>query len=342
MTKGKLVFHKNFTRDTALILQQLWPICMEDGLMEIVPQNPHRPSVVDYIHNGTCEIWENDRAVDYIRREFIRFSQEKPRAALAMLARFEREKKALRKIWQRGILKNLSELKRFVAAVLGNMIGDLFVLYMAGEKGIPVSIRRKSYALRDSDEYFSASNRVFVNTLRKLFPRAKDYVNVIRYEELDRIPSLAELKKRYKNYVCVANKYGRVETLAAYAKRTGYRFIEDEAKPVSGLLRGRVANPGQAKGKAKLVFTTKDLAKVGKGDILISPMTTANFMPAIRKAAAIVTDEGGLLSHAAIVSRELRKPCLIATKSATKIFKDGDSIEVDAGAGWVRKVKANR
>ena len=101
MSKSKPAFHKNFTRDTTLLLQQLWPVCMEDGLMSIVPKNPHRPSVVDYVHKGTIEIWENDEAVEYIRREFIKFSQKKPREALLFLKRFEAGKKPLEKIWRR-------------------------------------------------------------------------------------------------------------------------------------------------------------------------------------------------------------------------------------------------
>lgn len=67
-------------------------------------------------------------------------------------------------------------------------------------------------------------------------------------------------------------------------------------------------------------------------------MTFPNFIPAMEKASAFVTDEGGILCHAAIVSREMRKPCIIGTKIATKIFKDGDLVEVDANKGTVKKL----
>ena len=76
-----------------------------------------------------------------------------------------------------------------------------------------------------------------------------------------------------------------------------------------------------------------------KGDILVAPTTGPEMMTAIQKASAIVTDEGGLMSHAAIVSRELKIPCIVGTKYATKILKDGDIIEVDANNGVVRKIK---
>jgi pyruvate,water dikinase len=81
------------------------------------------------------------------------------------------------------------------------------------------------------------------------------------------------------------------------------------------------------------------MKKMKKGDILISPATNPNLMPAISKAGAMVTDEGGITSHAAIVSRELKIPCIIGTKIATQVLKDGDLVEVDANKGIVRIIK---
>ena len=76
-----------------------------------------------------------------------------------------------------------------------------------------------------------------------------------------------------------------------------------------------------------------------KGDILVAPMTSPDFITAMRKASAVVTNEGGMTCHAAIVSRELKIPCIVATRIATKVLKDGDIIEVDATKGIVRKIK---
>ena len=74
------------------------------------------------------------------------------------------------------------------------------------------------------------------------------------------------------------------------------------------------------------------------GDVLITSMTTPDFVPLMQKACAIVTDIGGLLCHAVIMSRELGKPCVIGTKIATQVFKDGDMVEVDADKGVVRRI----
>ncbi len=103
-------------------------------------------------------------------------------------------------------------------------------------------------------------------------------------------------------------------------------------------LNGHCACPGKASGMVKIINAASDIGKMNEGDILISHATDPNLVPAMKKAAAIVTDQGGITSHAAIVSRELKKPCLIGTKIATKVFKDGDLVEVDAANGIIRKI----
>lgn len=75
-----------------------------------------------------------------------------------------------------------------------------------------------------------------------------------------------------------------------------------------------------------------------KGDILVSDTTGPEMMIAIQKASAIVTDEGGMMSHAAVVAREFKIPCVVGTTYATEVFKDGDFIEVNANSGVVRKI----
>jgi pyruvate,water dikinase len=80
--------------------------------------------------------------------------------------------------------------------------------------------------------------------------------------------------------------------------------------------------------------------KVQKGDILVTSMTTPDYVPAMERAAAFITDEGGLSCHAAIVAREMKKPCIIGTKIATKVLKDGDIVEVDANQGIVKKLNS--
>lgn len=104
-------------------------------------------------------------------------------------------------------------------------------------------------------------------------------------------------------------------------------------------LKGAIAFNGVVSGPVKVVMTADEIGKVKKGDILVAPTTAPSFIFGMEKAAAFVTDEGGITSHAAIVAREMKKPCIIGTKIATKVFKDGDMVEVDADKGVVRRLK---
>src|SRR3989344_2200268 len=101
-------------------------------------------------------------------------------------------------------------------------------------------------------------------------------------------------------------------------------------------LKGQVACMGKAKGRVKIIIRPADMSKMKEGDILVSIATDPDIVPAMKKAAAIVTEQGGVTSHAAIVSRELNIPCVIGTKIATKVLKDGDLVEVDANKGIVK------
>jgi phosphohistidine swiveling domain-containing protein len=103
-------------------------------------------------------------------------------------------------------------------------------------------------------------------------------------------------------------------------------------------IKGMAASKGTARGVVKVVKKTHDLVDVQKGDILVADMTRPEMVVAMEKAAAIITDEGGITCHAAIVSRELGIPCLVGTKVATTLLKTGDLVEVDANTGIVKKL----
>lgn len=104
-------------------------------------------------------------------------------------------------------------------------------------------------------------------------------------------------------------------------------------------LLGVSASPGIATGYVRLIRQTQEMKNFRNGEILVTNQTTPEFVPVMRKAAAIVTEQGGVTSHAAVISRELKKPCVIGTKIATQVFKDGDLVEVDANKGIARKLK---
>jgi len=106
------------------------------------------------------------------------------------------------------------------------------------------------------------------------------------------------------------------------------------------VLKGTPVTKGVVRGVARICSGSQEANKKMKsGNILICGMTLPDYVPAMKKAAGIVTNEGGLTSHAAIVARELNKVCIVGTRVATQVFKDGDRLEVDANKGIVRLLK---
>lgn len=142
------------------------------------------------------------------------------------------------------------------------------------------------------------------------------------------------LGQRQKAYGLILYK-GRVDF---------YEPSPDNAQQVSddgvSELTGVSASAGVAKGKARLIKDLKDAKDLHRGEVLVTAMTRPEMGAALDRASAFVTDEGGMLCHAAIISREMKKPCIIATENATKVLKNGQKIEVDGTKGIV-KVLAN-
>ncbi len=144
--------------------------------------------------------------------------------------------------------------------------------------------------------------------------------------------STEKLENRKNSFAYIDSK-GRVEWFGKDAEE-----INLACQKESKLVKGTCACKGKVKGKIKIVL---DPLKTNfkQGEILVTSMTRVEYIPFMRKAAAVVTNEGGIACHAAIISRELNIPCIIGTKNATKSLKDGDKVEVDADKGVVRKIK---
>ena len=111
--------------------------------------------------------------------------------------------------------------------------------------------------------------------------------------------------------------------------------IEKEVNEFKGIIgcKGRIT------GKVKIVTTAKELNKVQKGDIMVSVTTNPDYLPGMERASAFITDEGGMTCHAAIIAREMKKPCIVGTKIATHVLKEGDEVEINASHGVIRVLK---
>jgi pyruvate,water dikinase len=124
-----------------------------------------------------------------------------------------------------------------------------------------------------------------------------------------------------------------ITTLTASSAATDGQDARGDAGDV--LVSGLGASPGSASGRVRVLMRVEDGDRLEQGEVLVAPMTTPDWVPVLRRAAALVTDGGGITCHAAIVSRELRVPCVVGARHATEILHDGDVVTVDGTTGRV-------
>lgn len=145
------------------------------------------------------------------------------------------------------------------------------------------------------------------------------------------------IQKRFSEYLIFSGPHTNEfsdDSSQAEQVRTQIKSVEQKHSQV----RGITAVAGTIRGVVRVVKTIKVLADFQAGEVLVASMTAPEYVPAMKKAAAIITDEGGITCHAAVISRELGTPCIVGTKFATKFFNDGDLVEVDGKNGIVKKI----
>lgn len=155
--------------------------------------------------------------------------------------------------------------------------------------------------------------------------------NNLSQQELDKI------KERTDGCFMLNGTVYPLDELSSVLKENGL-FLEKTDIDVDEL-KGSIAFKGVITGTVKVILEFDDLDKISEGDILVTEQTNPKYVSAMKLASAVVTDEGGTLCHAAITSRELKKPCIIGTKTATKALKDGDEVEVNADKGMIKIIK---
>jgi phosphohistidine swiveling domain-containing protein len=232
---------------------------------------------------------------------------------------------------------NLAERKRLIKQLkLSKKDAELFDIY--ADFAVTKLYRRDAqifWAYKMGSFFREVARRLKLSDIEARFMLPEEAVGAIKNGVRESLRS--ELKQRAKLSVYFAVK-GKDSIFIGRKAEEFEKSLETEHDQDLKELHGQPACIGYAKGRVKIVNTVADMAKMKKGDILVSFATNPDIVPAMKKAAAIVTEQGGITSHAAIVSREWGTPCIIGTKIATKVLKDGDLVEVDANKGIVRKI----
>ncbi len=186
---------------------------------------------------------------------------------------------------------------------------------------------------------------LFAEMARRMSLKLEDMSYLLESEILDFLDNgnkvtLSVTSERKKGFAIYFTPQRKIVCKSGEGVKTALEHLGIVAdEKISESIKGTPASLGMAKGAVKIVKGVADLGKVNKGDILVAVATHPDYIVAMQKAVAIVTDEGGITSHAAIVSREMGIPCIVGTKNATRSLKDGDVVEVDAKTGTVRKIR---
>ncbi len=249
-------------------------------------------------------------------------------------------------------LKNLTAAKKTAAPA-----GKAELAWLAKDREIAAIIKMISLTAAWQDErkvnIFKAIYHAEI-LIRELGRRTKIPVADLRYLAVKEILGFTRIKNFTKLRIDLAARrrgcfqwmgVGREIIAAGMLFRKlekNYHSIRSRVDSVPLSIEGTTANSGRVVGPVVVCKSIKDLINVRPGDVLVTSMTRPEYLSGIKKAAALITDEGGITCHAAIVSRELGLPCIIGTRIATKALQTGDLVEVNANHGVIKLLKNNK
>lgn len=335
---SKIHFTKEYERDVSLIVEALWAQKLTQFISDRLGIKVlFKSFIVFYATDENLQIWEYAKALSWYKDRLLKKNQKGDTFIKEIISEYKDLLAEIKIFWERGPTADKAVLKKYL-----KLIEEAFSLfsvwyYSLTDDRTPDDIHKLLVDLRSTDEFFSR-NDVFIKDCVPMLGGRRDYANLIFPEEFPDLPPLSVLKTRARGVVSIDGKKYFLMSLDKFASAHPEYFFEglvDDLKNVQEI-KGQAAFKGKMKGIVRIVKNREQMQKVKDGEILVSPMTTPDFMPAMKKASAFVTDEGGITCHAAITARELKKPCIIGTKIATKVLKDEDLVEVDAEKGMVR------
>jgi phosphohistidine swiveling domain-containing protein len=296
---------------------------------------PSYPACLAERRGPELHIWYDQVALDWKMAEASKFNEDT--FSQEVFSRFQELKPIL--IEERSLAAK--ELREFIDEVIPFWVwfdGVWWAIEDADKN------RRDTTGLmkmRKETEYFVPGlNAVLRNSFKKIAGASYEkYVDVLLVDEVirEKYPSIEVLEKRLKE--CAVVQGCVYDSLEEAIKQYDIELQRDEIVITDGTLRGQCAFAGKVKGKVKIVKSREDMVGFKQGNVIVSPTTTPDFIPVMKISSAIISEHGGVICHAAITSRELKIPCVVGVKGATRLLKDGDLVEVDAERGIIKILK---
>ncbi|KKQ28185.1 MAG: Phosphoenolpyruvate synthase [Candidatus Magasanikbacteria bacterium GW2011_GWC2_37_14] len=198
-------------------------------------------------------------------------------------------------------------------------------------------------AIQELVQYWRAVARILLSQ-RKLENKYASFVTFTEIQKMlddnNYVPNKEELENRSTGYIFLGDKVYTNISKEVFFEKQDFYFSAPVNQFINQEIRGVVSCTGSTsiKGIVNIILKNDEIINFKEGNVLVTVMTNPFFIPIMKKAKAIITDEGGITCHAAIVARELNIPCITGTKISTKVLKDGDMVEVDAINGIIKKI----
>jgi phosphoenolpyruvate synthase/pyruvate phosphate dikinase len=340
----KNIYHQEFARDFSIIMEEVWFYALTDGLKKYLGFKDSRAQklspLVFYSHDGLIEVWSDFQVIKQTLKKIDVLAKQKPELFFKILEDYEKQLAIFNKIFKSPKLKSATKLQEFIKLIFEIITPYALMYYLSAHKLGGRQLNNYVNRLRQTDSFYDDCDLFLRKSLLAIYPQLNNLENVVVSAEVAKIPSQKVLITRHKNFVFIPGQTKTLQTLTAFQlANKKYSFVFPKFSSDTKIIKGQTAFKGRVTGKVEIIFNKAQIRNFKRSHILVSPMTTPDYLPAMKKAAAFITDEGGITCHAAIIARELKTPCVIGTKIATKVLKDGDLVEVDANKGIVRIIR---
>jgi len=343
MKKEIIIFDKTVERDSTLVMQGIWARVLTGNIeKKFGIKSSRRPAIIHYGTEENLQVWENRKAVEEWQNELLKKNSNGTDFIESVFSEYKEHVSELNKFWNKGYVAEKGALEEYLELIEKAVLGCTIFFYAGNDERTPDTIKEITIKGREIADLFSRSDEFIRNCIGYADGNLKGLEDLVLPGEFLALPARAELLKRMAGIILIDGTEAVFNTLEEFSKKYAEEYKFESIAAVNDIieLRGQAAYLGRVSGVVKIVKNRRQIKNVEEGDILVSPMTTPDFLAAMKKAAAFVTDEGGIVCHAAIVAREMKKPCIVGTKIATQVLKDGDLIEVDADEGVVRILKS--
>lgn len=330
------IYKKEYTRENCLIAIEIWEEQQCRLLKEKLGENV--PLTIFDAYEGVVEVLYDKNIHEIWFRLIMNKAKEEKDFIPKTMKWFGENLDKLEKIWKAGKINSRDEIVEFFYLAAWSWIGLSVAYWLPEMKDLSTEDQDLGMSLRiRSAEFLEDTDHVLQNSLRDLYPGLGELVKYISIQEVkdNKIPDSKILEERKKHYIYYNFQIYTDTDVNNLASNNGIEIQNDIIPEVVRSLKGQIASKGKVTGKVRVLYKKSEISDIQDGEILVTAMTTPDYLPAMNKAAGFVTDEGGITCHAAIVAREMNKPCIIGTNIATKALKTGDLVEVDATKGVV-------